>query len=60
MTGLRLWLGYSSFFAPPATGAFVLDTSRLGERSLARLGMDSTDTDASDHKPVVVDLVPTR
>lgn len=53
------WLGYSSS-SLRATGAFVLDTSRLGERSLARLGMDSTDTDASDHKPVVVDLVPTR
>jgi endonuclease/exonuclease/phosphatase family metal-dependent hydrolase len=53
------WLGYSSS-SLRAANAFVLDTSRLGERSLARLGMDSTDTDASDHKPVVVDLVPTR
>jgi len=53
------WLGYSSS-SLRAVNAFVLETSRLGERSLARLGMDRTDTDASDHKPVVVDLVPTR
>jgi endonuclease/exonuclease/phosphatase family metal-dependent hydrolase len=38
--------------------AFVLDTSRLSTRSLARVGLDRTDTAASDHLPVVVDLRP--
>ncbi len=38
--------------------AFVLDTSRLGPVSLAEAGLDAGDTSASDHLPVVVDLVP--
>ena len=38
--------------------SFVLDTSRLNEETLARAGLNRTDTDASDHKPVVVDLIP--
>ena len=38
--------------------AFVLDTSRLGPVSLAEAGLDASDTSASDHLPVVVDLVP--
>jgi hypothetical protein len=37
--------------------AFVLDTSRLSEESLARLGLDATDSASTDHRPVVVDLV---
>jgi endonuclease/exonuclease/phosphatase family metal-dependent hydrolase len=40
--------------------AFVLDTSRLSDRALARLGLDRTDTSASDHLPVVIDLLPGR
>lgn len=36
--------------------AFVLDTTRLGEVALARMGLDAGDTAASDHRPVVVDL----
>ncbi len=38
--------------------AFVLDTRRLSDASLARLGLERTDCDASDHMPVVVDVVP--
>lgn len=38
--------------------AFVLDTRRLSDESLARLGLERTDCDASDHMPVVVDVVP--
>ncbi|MFN0132109.1 MAG: endonuclease/exonuclease/phosphatase family protein [Phycisphaerales bacterium] len=38
--------------------AFVFDTSRLDDASLARLGLDRGDTGASDHLPVVVDLKP--
>jgi endonuclease/exonuclease/phosphatase family metal-dependent hydrolase len=40
--------------------AFVLDTARLSERALARMGLDRTDTAASDHLPVIVDLKPRR
>ncbi|GIW74046.1 MAG: hypothetical protein KatS3mg103_0568 [Phycisphaerales bacterium] len=42
-----------------AVHAFVLDTTKLGEAALARLGLDPTDTAASDHLPLVLDLVPT-
>jgi exonuclease III len=38
--------------------AFVIETPRLTERALARMGLDAGDTRASDHLPVVVDLVP--
>ncbi len=38
--------------------AFVLDTSKLSDASLARSGLDRDDTNASDHNPVVVDLKP--
>src|SRR5205814_4949203 len=38
--------------------AFVLDTSKLSAKSLARVGMDRGDTAASDHLPVVVDIKP--
>jgi len=38
--------------------AFTLDTSRLSARSLARVGLDPTDTSASDHLPLVIDLRP--
>ncbi len=38
--------------------AFVFDTSLLTDVALARLGLDRTDTDASDHLPLVVDLRP--
>ncbi|MEM1165863.1 MAG: endonuclease/exonuclease/phosphatase family protein [Planctomycetota bacterium] len=40
------------------TAAFVLDTTILSSRSLAEMGLEPTDTDASDHLPVVVDLDP--
>lgn len=39
-----------------ATSSFVLDTSKLSEAALARLGLDATDTAASDHLPVVLDV----
>jgi endonuclease/exonuclease/phosphatase family metal-dependent hydrolase len=38
--------------------SFVLDTRRLGPRTLARMGLDRTDSEASDHLPVVVDIKP--
>jgi endonuclease/exonuclease/phosphatase family metal-dependent hydrolase len=40
-----------------AGNAFVLDTTRLSDGALARLGLDRTDTSHSDHLPVVVDLL---
>jgi endonuclease/exonuclease/phosphatase family metal-dependent hydrolase len=41
-----------------AANSFVLDTSVLSEAALARLGLDATDTAASDHLPVVLDVTP--
>jgi exonuclease III len=38
--------------------AFVLDTARLSERALAKMGLDRTDSAVSDHLPVIVDLMP--
>ena len=38
--------------------SFVFDTGVLSEASLARIGLDRTDSAVSDHRPVVVDLVP--
>jgi endonuclease/exonuclease/phosphatase family metal-dependent hydrolase len=38
--------------------AFVLDTSRLSDESLARMGLDRGDCNGSDHLPVIVDLKP--
>ncbi len=43
-----------------AVNAFVLDTARLSDESLARVGLDRADSGASDHLPVVVDLRPRR
>ncbi len=40
--------------------AFVLDTRRLSDAALARIGLDRADSAASDHMPVVVDLLPRR
>jgi endonuclease/exonuclease/phosphatase family metal-dependent hydrolase len=39
-----------------AANAFVFDTGRLSDETLARLGLDRTDSEASDHLPVIVDL----
>jgi hypothetical protein len=41
-----------------AVNALVLDTTRLSEKALAKLGLDRTDTGGTDHLPVIVDLVP--
>ncbi|MCC6677598.1 MAG: endonuclease/exonuclease/phosphatase family protein [Phycisphaerales bacterium] len=38
--------------------SFVLDTQRLAEETLARAGLNRTDTDVSDHKPIVFDVMP--
>lgn len=43
-----------------AANAFVLDTTLLGEAALARLGVDADDSRASDHMPLVLDIVPAR
>ncbi len=40
--------------------AFVLDTGRLAEASLARIDLQASDSRASDHMPVVVDFVGAR
>jgi len=40
--------------------AFILDTTRMSEESLARMGLDSTDTNVSDHLPVIMDLHPNK
>lgn len=51
------YLVYSDSTARVAR-AFVLDTARLTEGALARMGLDREDTrEASDHMPLVVDLV---
>ena len=51
-------IGFVIAVGPTVAQAFVLDTSRLGPVSLAEAGLDASDTSASDHLPVVVDLVP--
>lgn len=52
------WLLYSDSSAR-AVNAFVLDTSRLSDAALARAGLTASDSaEATDHMPVVVDLVP--
>ncbi len=38
------------------SGAFIFDSRRLSQKSLAALGVDVTDSAASDHLPVVVDI----
>lgn len=43
-----------------AVQSFALDTNRFTDEALARLGLDRTDSAASDHLPVVVDLLPIR
>ncbi|MEM6256702.1 MAG: alkaline phosphatase D family protein [Planctomycetota bacterium] len=40
------------------TEAFVLDSTILDDRSLKQAGLESADSHASDHLPVVIDLVP--
>lgn len=40
--------------------AFVLDTTRLDDASLAAMGLDREDSLASDHRPLVVDVSPAR
>lgn len=65
------WRDWSSPFTPgrldfalysdasgKAVHAFVLDTSRMSQETLARLGLDAADSAASDHLPVVLDLLP--
>ncbi|MFN5944719.1 MAG: endonuclease/exonuclease/phosphatase family protein [Phycisphaerae bacterium] len=54
------WLVYSDSTANAAR-SFVLDSSRLTDDSLQRAGLELTDTaEASDHLPVVVDLLRSR
>lgn len=69
-TSMYTWSDDNSTFAPgrldyilhneaatQVVNAFVLDTSRLSVESLARLGLDAEDSRATDHRPVVVDLI---
>lgn len=67
------WIDWSTEFSPsrldfilfgnhaakPAQ-AFVIDTARLSDRVLFRADLHRTDSSASDHLPVVVDLLPTN
>lgn len=41
-----------------AVQSYVLDTSRLSAKALARMGLDAGDTASSDHLPVVLDIRP--
>lgn len=65
---LRTWRDDGSDFTPgrldyaltdrAPTAAFVFDSAPLTEAALARLGLDRSDTAASDHLPLVVDVRP--
>lgn len=56
-TGARLdFIGYPDA-ALSVANAFVIDTGRLSDASLAAMGLRKGDSEASDHRPVVVDLV---
>lgn len=69
-TGMKYtWLDDKSPFLPgrldyllfsdstaEVVASFVLDTQRLSFESLARSGLDATDSRGSDHMPIVVDL----
>ena len=60
--------GASAVAAPPSEvlfdvlrfseGAFVFDAGRLSDETLARLGLDRTDAQGSDHLPLVLDVAP--
>jgi endonuclease/exonuclease/phosphatase family metal-dependent hydrolase len=67
---LATWRSWGSEFTPgrldyvvysptraTVVGSFVLDTELLAAENLARSGLDRGDSAASDHMPVVVDLV---
>ncbi len=58
--GLRSRLDYLTYsdHSLQIASAFVLDTGILQEMTLDNLQLDSTDSAASDHLPVVVDLIP--
>ena len=51
------WLVYSDSSADLAS-AFALDTTRLAPEVLEHLGLESEDSLASDHLPIIVDLRP--
>lgn len=51
------WIAYSDSTLD-STAAFVIDTARVNASSLATMGLTAADSAASDHLPVVVDLVP--
>ena len=60
--GLRSRLDYVTYSDNTlrVVNAFVLDTGVLDSESLAAMGLEAEDTAATDHLPVVVDLVPWR
>ena len=51
------WAVYSGSAVRTAR-CFVLDARLLSDRALEVNGLDRTDADASDHLPLVVDLIP--
>jgi len=51
-------LDYLLYGGARAVNAFTLDTARLSDAALARLGLYRDDSRASDHLPMVVDLIP--
>lgn len=50
------WMLYDNAIST-AANAFVLDTRNLSAKSLAALGLQVDDTKASDHLPIILDLV---
>lgn len=54
----RLDYAVYSNSAAQVVQSFVVDTSTLSAKSLARMGLDAGDTAASDHLPLVIDLKP--
>jgi endonuclease/exonuclease/phosphatase family metal-dependent hydrolase len=38
-------------------GSWILDTARLSDESLSAMGLERSDSAATDHRPIIVDLV---
>ncbi|MFP4541031.1 MAG: alkaline phosphatase D family protein [Opitutales bacterium] len=60
--GVRQRLDYIAYSetSAEAVQAFVLDSALHSEADLAPFGLRPADTDATDHLPVIVDLLPVR
>jgi endonuclease/exonuclease/phosphatase family metal-dependent hydrolase len=60
ISGLRSRLDYITYSdkSLEVANAFVLDTAILDPESLAAMGLQASDSAATDHLPVVVDVYP--